>query len=271
MGYAFKFAYDGSKFTGYQKGNGKRSVEDTIIESLMDAGINAKVMSAARTDRGVSAMGNVAYIDSNERADKISGIVNSGSEDILFHSYALVKGDFRPRHCDMKIYRYIIPLETIVKTGFTEILSRFVGTHDFSHFSRVDGRNPVRTVDRIETVRSGNVAFLDFYAQSFLWNQIRSMIAFAEHFGPVDTTIDPFSINTRFPEMADPRHLVLMDIFYSNLNFKKLQLRRYEKDARRDKLIAETRLELAKFLLNVIEGSEEKFSYPFNRMRNDHP
>jgi tRNA pseudouridine38-40 synthase len=270
MGYAFKFAYEGTKFTGFQKGNGLRSVEDTVMGRLRSGGIDVTIRTAARTDRGVSALSNVMYLDSEEKPEKLAGIINSGGDDIMFHSYAMVGHDFRPRHCDMKVYRYVLPWEVAGRPHFIDIIKRFVGTHDFSHFSRTDGRNPVRSVEEIEFKKSGDIAYIDFYAQSFLWNQIRSMIAFADHFSLIDPSIDPFQIKDRFPNLAEPRHLILMDIFYSGINFIPLRMRKFARKTRKELFLAASRLEFVRFLDSIVNETQEDFSYPFNRMSNDH-
>ncbi|MEM0155077.1 MAG: hypothetical protein QW597_00520 [Thermoplasmataceae archaeon] len=270
MGYAFKFAYEGTKFTGFQKGNGERSVEDTVTRRLTASGIDVMIKSAARTDRGVSAMSNVMYIDSGEKPEKLAGIINAGGDDIMFHSYAEVNEEFRPRHCDMKVYRYILPAEVAGRPAFIKILRKFEGTHDFSNFSRSDGRNPIRSVDKINARKYWDIVYVDFYGQSFLWNQIRSMIAFADQFSQVDQATDPFKLGERFPGLADPRHLILMDIFYKEISFVPLHLKRYSRKTARELLLTESRLEFVRFLNSIVNESREEFSYPFNQMRDHH-
>ncbi len=61
-----KFAYDGTKFYGYQRQPDKPTVEGEIISVLRDSGLDATIKSASRTDRGVSALGNVIYLADDE-------------------------------------------------------------------------------------------------------------------------------------------------------------------------------------------------------------
>ncbi|MCL4359311.1 MAG: hypothetical protein M1593_05185 [Candidatus Thermoplasmatota archaeon] len=264
MGYVFKFAYDGSEFSGYQKGNGENSVEDTIIRRLMAAGINCGIRSAARTDRGVSAVGNAVYIDSDERPEKISGIVNSGGKNLILHSYAAVDSTFRPRHCDMKVYRYILASESVQLDIISSILHRFEGTHDFSCFSRTDGRIPIRTIDRIDVRQSGNLVYVDFYGQSFLWNQIRSIIAYSLWNQESNPLCDPFDLKSRFSGLAEPCFLVLMDIFYSGIQFINVPSPKFPKILRDEIHHTEAKLVTEKFLLDRVTGEAPDFSYTFN-------
>jgi len=264
MGYVFKFAYDGSEFSGYQKGNGENSVEDTIIRRLMAAGIDCGIRSAARTDRGVSAVGNAVYIDSEERPEKISGIVNSSGKNLVLHSYAAVDSTFRPRHCDMKMYRYILASEFVQLDIFSSILHRFEGTHDFSCFSRTDGRRPIRTIERIDTRQFGNVVYVDFYGQSFLWNQIRSIIAYSLLNQEANPHGDPFDLKSRFSGLADPYSLVLMDIFYAGVEFKSIPSPKFSKVLREEIHHTEVKIIREKLLLDRVTGKDLGLSYTFN-------
>ena len=49
------------------------------------------------------------------------------------------------------------------------------GTHDFSNFSKRSERNPLRTVESIETFLEGDVLIIDVIGESFLWNMVRKI------------------------------------------------------------------------------------------------
>ena len=64
MRYKITFSYDGSGFHGFQKQNGKRTVQEEIekvLSSVNDAPV--KIIGAGRTDSGVSATFQVAHFD----------------------------------------------------------------------------------------------------------------------------------------------------------------------------------------------------------------
>lgn len=221
MHYLFKFGYDGRVFTGFQRGNGRRSVEDSIMEVLASFGISDGFRSAARTDRGVSAAGNAIKLESSMGPGDIAGILNSRLQDMFFHSCAEVDGNFRVRFSSMKHYRYIIHDEITDPGGFSSILMGFRGTHDFSLFSRNDERSPLRTVSDIKVSRDGSITVVDVYGPNFVWNQIREMIGFALYHSSTGSSIeDPFSVDERRWSLVDPEPLILMDTSYEGVEFR---------------------------------------------------
>ncbi|MFG1519196.1 MAG: hypothetical protein AAE977_01780 [Thermoplasmataceae archaeon] len=226
--YIIKFSYDGSRFSGYQKGNGERSVEDSIQTELEKLGINSRIRSAARTDRGVSAISNVFSVEYDDSIKKLLGILNSRIMDMSFHSFTPVENSFNPRHCTMKWYRYYI-FQNINRTGIQKVLDKFTGIHDFRNYCRNDGRNTVRSINSIKVGSHGVFTFVDFYAQSFLWQQIRSIIAYAMQHAEFSEDPDPFNADTRYGKIAPPDPLILMDIAYESLKFTPFVSRSKEK------------------------------------------
>lgn len=214
-----KFGYFGWQFTGFQKGNGTKSIEDTIIRVLEKAGISSSVQSAARTDRGVSAISNAFAVDTERKPSMVMGVLNGKIPEMMFHSYAVVPETFNPRHCDYKTYRYII-LGGNVGPYLRQALKPFKGQHDFRNFCKMDGRNPVRTIKSISVSRKGERIFIDYKGRSFLWNQIRSITAYALEHSYAENQGDPFSREGKYPKLMDPNGLILTDITYKGFEFK---------------------------------------------------
>ncbi len=215
MYYFIKYGYNGDMFTGFQHKNGDNSVEDTIIKVLEKYGINKNIESAARTDRYVSALGNVFLVETDMDIIKILKILNSHIKYMFFRSYALLENYYNPRHNSSKKYSYILhhsdKTEKIIY-----ILKKFEGKHDFINFCRADGRNTIRTIDKIDYINHGKMDIINFYGRSFIWHQLRSIIAFAI-MGNIDD--DPFMLDQKFTYLADPQPLILMDIKYNDTNF----------------------------------------------------
>lgn len=207
-------------FSGFQRGNGENSVEDSIIRCLEKNHMPGEIHSAARTDRGVSAVGNVFSIESDESIEKILGILNSGVKNCLFHSFAPVHEEANPRHNEMKHYRYFLPWMQ-ENMAFDRFIMKFKGEHDFSGFCRRDHRNPIRTIKDIQTSWSNGFGAIDFYGKSFVWNQIRSIVGFTlRHFTEQD--LDPFSEGTANSYIAPAENLVLIDITYEGIKFRRV-------------------------------------------------
>ncbi len=217
MHYFVGYGYSGRKFTGFQRGNGKRSVEDGIISALTKMNLDPEISSAARTDRGVSATGNVFSMNCSGNIRKVMADLNRNTSDMVFHSYAEVEEGRSPRHNESKTYRYIV--FDYGREELQTVLSKFQGKHDFSNFARVDHRNPVRTIDTIEVIENGDHVSVDFHARSFIWQQIRRIMGFVFHAIENNLDIDPFSEH-RIVKLAPPDQLILKRITYSGIEFK---------------------------------------------------
>lgn len=213
MTYFIKFSYKGWRFTGFQRGNGANSVEDTIGKLLSLEHIS-DFKTAARTDRGVSAVSNVMSVEYEGNIRKLMNSLNQHGSGIVFHSFCQVDDGRNVRHCAEKIYRYIVIGQD--KDRIERRVLHFQGTHDFSRFSRADSRNPVRTISKIEVRFQSPYVFVDFHGRSFVWNQIRRImgsVLFSDDFPD-----DPFSGELRIYN-APSENLILLDILYSDTVF----------------------------------------------------
>lgn len=213
MYYFIKYGYDGARFTGFQRGNGVNSIEDSIIRLLSLYGISHDIESAARTDRGVSARGNVFLIQTDRNINDVMGILNARIENMFFYSYALLDDYINPRHNSMKEYSYILTDYVNIEELMIKLLE-FKGQHDFRNFCTVDSRNTVRTIDDISYSQFGRFYIINFYGKSFIWHQIRSIMAFA-----LAGNKNPFSLKTKFTYIAPPEPLILRDIIYDGITF----------------------------------------------------
>jgi tRNA pseudouridine38-40 synthase len=213
MYYFIKYGYDGTKFSGFQRGNGRNSVEDSIINTLSRYEICQNIESAARTDRNVSANGNVFLINTERNIIDIMGILNAELEDMFFLSYAILKNYMNPRHNSMKMYSYILT-ERHDMEDLMNRLYEFKGTHDFRNFCKLDTRNTVRTIDNISYSKVDKFSVINFYGKSFIWHQLRSIMAFV-----LSGNTDPFSLKKKYTYLAPPEPLILRDIMYDGIAF----------------------------------------------------
>ncbi len=213
-----KFGYFGWQFTGFQRGNGVNSIEDCILRVLNREKISDNIQCAARTDRGVSAISNAFVVDTDRKPSMVLGVLNGKIPGMAFHSYANVEESFNPRHCDYKTYRYLIQRDE-AGPFLRQALKPFRGQHDYRNFCRMDGRNPVRTIRSISIGNKGNRICIDYKARSFLWNQIRSITAFALEQSFSERQQDPFSLSEKYPRLMDPEGLILKDMVYEEIDF----------------------------------------------------
>ena len=181
MRVALKFGYDGSRFWGYQRQPDVRTVEGDIIKALRKTKMIRDVKgsdfrSASRTDRRVSAVGNVLAFDTDFRREEILQALNSKLEDVCFWGIAEVEDGFNPRYAGQRWYRYHLPKHMDIDL-LREASSLFEGEHDFKRFCRKSERSTVRTVDSIRLKKGKTFIYFDIKAQSFLWNMVRRIVS----------------------------------------------------------------------------------------------
>lgn len=229
MRYALKFAYDGTRFEGYARQPKMTTIEGEIIRALKAKTIAQDLQSASRTDRGVSAAGNVIVIETDFALKGIIPSLNSNLEGIHFHSIAKVPEEFNPRHAEQRWYRYVflkgqcLPVKELRKAS-----KLFLGEHDFRLLSKKDTglENTVLAIDSITFIEKGEFIYADIKAQRFLWELVRRMlsviVSVAE--GKTDTAAvgellrGEKKLRGGVKPLA-PENLVLMDVVY-DLEFR---------------------------------------------------
>lgn len=226
MRIALKIGYDGRKFNGFAMQPNKRTIEGEILKRLIKSKIivsreKAKFQYAARTDKGVSAFGNVIAFNCSGNAVKVL----ESLDDIWLTGYAFVDENFNPKRCVRKIYRYYLFNEGYDIKKIKEAAKIFQGEHNFSNFAKLNGRNPKRKIDKIN-VQGTKIIKIDFIAKSFLWNQIRRIVAAIIKVGRSEADIENIKRLLECREkgnfgLAPAKYLVLVDIIY-NFSFKKI-------------------------------------------------
>ena len=231
MKIALKFAYDGRKFYGYARQPKLRTVEGEIIQKLKQNNYiknpkDALFRSASRTDKGVSALGNTCSFDTDKNTENILKNLNENLEEIIFYGKKIVKPDFYPRHAKQRIYRYYLKKQGLDIDKIIETLDIFTGTHDFTNFAKIEPhKDPIRTIDNIVFSKDKDFLVIDFYAQTFLWHQIRAIISGLEKTGKNKLEKEKIKHALENPKidksygLADPKFLILKDIVY-DFDFK---------------------------------------------------
>ncbi len=183
MRIALKFAYDGRAFYGYARQPKLKTIEGEIIKSLVKYGIiegtkESRFRSASRTDKGVSAMCNVIAFNTNSSKKYILQKIQAGLTDIVVYGIKNVEENFYPRYAKLRSYRYYLKNTSFEVDKILSTISSFTGTHNFTNFARVEEHKElVRTIDNIVVTEEGCFLIIDFYAQTFLWHQIRRIVS----------------------------------------------------------------------------------------------
>jgi tRNA pseudouridine38-40 synthase len=221
MRVAIKFAYDGTSFHGYQRQPDVPTVEDEIIRSLEKATIignvtESRFRSGSRTDRGVSALGNVLAFDTDFDSSDLIPAHNAYAKDVWFHSIAEVQEDFDPRIARGRWYRYHLRKRDDI-SRLEEVAGVFVGEHDFASFTK-DKTNTTRRVDSIDVGQEGDFTVIDVRGQGFLWQMVRRIVDAMERFERGNVELDLIRAALRGGDaslgVAPPEPLFLMDVEY---------------------------------------------------------
>ena len=226
MRVALKFAYEGKNFSGYARQPGQRTVEQALLDMLSKRRIlvDAKTScfrTASRTDRGVSSLGNVCAFDTDSSKETILSVFTEGISDIFIYGVQLVEPGFYPRHAKRREYRYYLKRDDLDVEGLLSAAGLFTGEHNFQNFARVEPlKNPIRTINNIVIVEKKDFLILDFYAQTFLWNQIRRIVSALEKTGKgilsnkqILTALEHPELKVDF-QVAAPEPLILKDVIY---------------------------------------------------------
>ncbi|MHA1203127.1 MAG: tRNA pseudouridine(38-40) synthase TruA [Candidatus Heimdallarchaeaceae archaeon] len=238
--YAIRTFYDGRNYQGYQRQLNLLTVEETLIDALIEIGYivspdENKFRSASRTDRYVNAIGNVFAFNSEENVilEQLNASLPSDGS-IICWSYAEVSDDFIPKYSKSKKYWYVLPLNYLKATTNMDldeislICSYFKGEHDYRLFCKMDDRSSIRKIDEFNLIVKEDLIIFEIEASSFLWEQVRRMVGYllkyeklseklqdTENLLQADTQITDLNL-----EPADPRQLILVEHFYDNIDWQ---------------------------------------------------
>ncbi len=180
MRVALKLAYDGRAFYGHQRQPDARTVEGECLAALKAARIlsdpgKAFFRSASRTDRGVSAVGNVIAFDSSLPPAAVVGAFNDRARDVWGWGVASVPDSFHPRHARERWYRYHL-FENLSVPALQRVGDLFLGEHDFRSFTSDPPSGPF-ALHRLDVSRSGDAILIDVRARSFRRGMVRRIVA----------------------------------------------------------------------------------------------
>ncbi|HLH10717.1 MAG TPA: tRNA pseudouridine(38-40) synthase TruA [Methylovirgula sp.] len=205
--YKLTIEYDGTDFVGWQRQANGPSIQEAIEAAFAAlCGSEIAVRGAGRTDAGVHALGQVAHadLDRDWRADVLRDALNAHLRPrrIAILGAEKAADDFDARFSAVKrhyLYRIINrrapltieathawlvkrPLDAAAMHDAAQVL---LGKHDFSTFrdAECQAACPVRTLDRLDVAKTGDLIEVRASARSFLHHQVRSMVGSLEHVG----------------------------------------------------------------------------------------
>ena len=242
MRVAVKFAYDGKNFHGYARQPELKTVEGELIKFLVKYGFiedtkESVFRSASRTDKGVSALSNIIVFNTDSSKKQILNFLCNDLSEILVFGIKEVEQDFNPRYAKLRQYSYYLPIPNLDIEKIVTTSACFTGENNFSNFVRLESfKNPVRTIDNIIITHENDFLKIDFYAQTFLWHQIRRIISALIKIGIGKLEKEQITVALVNPEekvdfgLAPAEPLILKDIIYDfNFEIEKTQFEKIKK------------------------------------------
>lgn len=182
MRIALLLAYDGSRYFGFVRQPDTPTVEGEIIQALTSCGLVSKLEDcwyriATRTDRGVSALGQVIALNA-EREPDLMELNSRLPEDIAFLSWTPVSSKFDPRReAVSKHYKYVCELPPGFDLELVREMAKVLeGTHDFRCFCKREPNRPTVASLMFAGVQAADCLSFDFVGPFFLRQQVRRMV-----------------------------------------------------------------------------------------------
>ena len=229
MKIALKLAYLGDEYYGFQRQPDLVTVDSEVRDALQRIGvIHGDFCYAGRTDRGVSALGQVIdfWIDQDLAYLARPRCVNGRlPRDIWAWAWAVAPIGFSARWNAMwREYRYLLWHPGLDLDAMLDAAAMLVSEHDFRNFSssKVD---TVKTVQKLEISEQDGLFVFDIRANGFLWNMVRKIVGSLEKIGSGQKDMSWFADLLR-PELnhgaptAPPEGLILMDVGYEGLDWQ---------------------------------------------------
>lgn len=232
------FSYDGSKFKGFQRQKGVRSVQATVEEALSKIyGEKIEIKGAGRTDAGVHANYQVAHYDNNKKVKNLEKRINDlVLPDIVIKSATQVKDDFHARQSAKKkeyIYKinlgpfqhaltnYYMQPRFKLDISLMKTASKYMlGTHDFKNFVAGERDDYTTTIHSITFNKRFSKLEIRFVGTGFYRYMVRNLVGALLEVGKckvpiyeIENMISLPNIEKRLPT-AEPEGLYLNKIWY---------------------------------------------------------
>ena len=243
--YQLLIEYVGTNFRGWQIQKKGSTIQGLIQEKLSKL-LKEKIIlnGSGRTDTGVHAIEQSAHFDCKNKIIDLTKFLKSINHFLNNKGIAITKikkrsNEFHSRFsAKQRIYKYIIfnqisapviekqrgwhvrkPLDLdLIKKG----AKKLVGTNDYSTFrsSSCHAKSPIKTIKSVKIRSSKNKIEMEFKSQSFLQQQVRSMVGCLKYLGEKKWSLKKFETVMKSKKRilcappAPPEGLFLSRIIY---------------------------------------------------------
>lgn len=207
--YRLDIEYDGAAYSGWQRQANLPTVQAAIEAAVLEfSGETISLRGAGRTDAGVHATGQVAHFDIEREwpddtvRDAINARLKMANDAVAILAAREVPDSFDARFSATGrryLYRILnrrapaaidrgkvwwVP-KALDAEAMHEAAQPLLGKHDFTTFrsTQCQASSPVRSLDRLDVTRVGDMIEIRAEARSFLHNQVRSMVGSLKRVG----------------------------------------------------------------------------------------
>ena len=243
--YQILVEYEGINFRGWQIQKKGKTVQGLLQEKISKL-LKEKIIiyGAGRLDVGVHAKEQSAHFDCKNKIIKIERFLKSINHFLNKDGIAILKitkrgNNFHARFsAKMRVYNYVIinrisgPVLDknrgwhIIKDLDLKLMKgaarKLIGTKDFSTFrkSSCRAKSPIKTMKSVKIRSTKNKIDIEFRSQSFLQQQVRSMVGCLKYVGEEKWTLKRF-VNVMLSKKralcappAPPQGLYLTRVIY---------------------------------------------------------
>ena len=226
--YQILIEYVGTNFRGWQIQKKGKTIQGLIQEKISKIlGEKITLFGSGRTDTGVHALEQSAHFECKKEIVNIDKFIKSINHFLSKDLVTILKVkkrniNFHSRFsAKLRIYNYVIinrlskPVldqnrcwHVINKLNLKimkKAAKKLVGTNDFSTFraSSCRAKSPIKTMKSVKITSKNNRIEIEFQSQSFLQQQVRSMVGCLKYVGEKKWTLK------RFTKVMDTKKRIL--------------------------------------------------------------
>ena len=215
--YQLLIEYVGTNFRGWQVQKKGKTIQGLIQEKISKI-LKEKIIlfGSGRTDTGVHALEQSAHFECKKKVTNYDKFIKSmnhflNKDLVTILKIKKKKKNFHSRFsAKMRIYKYVIinrlSKPVLDKNRGWHIMNeldlkimrkaakKLVGTNDFSTFraSSCRAKSPIKTMKFVKIKSKNNKIEIEFQSQSFLQQQVRSMVGCLKYVGEKKWTLKKF-------------------------------------------------------------------------------
>ena len=216
--YQILIEYVGTSFRGWQIQKKGKTIQGLIQEKISKI-LKEKIVlfGSGRTDKGVHAIEQSAHFECQKKIENLDKFLSSINYFLHKDLVTVLKikkknQNFHSRFsAKIRIYKYIIinrlsapvldqkrawhVIKKLDLESMKNAAKKLVGTKDFSTFRKNSCRakSPIKTMKSVKITMRKNKIEIEFQSQSFLQQQVRSMVGCLKYVGEKKWSLKKFS------------------------------------------------------------------------------